>query len=78
MVRLTEAGHFRAQAALIRREALLASWLAPLDLDERTALAAIADKLLGRRVRDRRDLYRICRLCDFASCPNCPVAEAVR
>jgi DNA-binding MarR family transcriptional regulator len=78
MVRLAEAGYASAQFVLTRSEALLGLWIAPLDLDERTASAAIAEKLLGRPIPDRHVSYRICRMCDFASWPSCPVREAVR
>jgi len=76
-LRLTPRGSELAADVLRRRadalEAALARAFTPA---ERQVLGAMLARLLAALTGDADDLYRICRLCDFAACPACPVAEA--
>jgi DNA-binding MarR family transcriptional regulator len=75
---LTPRGRRAARRVLSRREANLQSTLALLTDDQRAALTAIAERVLG----DREDERRVCRLCDLAACERrrgrCPMAPATR
>lgn len=77
-VRLTDTGRARADHVLVARNAALQVACAALSSNERAALEAVCEKMLASLVADRVDLYRTCRLCDFAACSACPVAEAAR
>lgn len=70
---LTPAGVAAARDVLRAREEILADLLAPLDAEQREQLAGIARTLLRHEVTDRRSLAYLCRLCDRAHCPACPV-----
>lgn len=77
-VRLTETGAALVETTLERREAALRQALeGAFDPAERRVFETLSEKLLGSLTASRNDLYRICRLCDFAACPDCPVAEAI-
>ncbi len=74
---LTDAGRVAAERALDARarylETVLEQALTP---EERGTLESLLDKLLRTLGQDRHDLWRICRLCDFEACPDCPVDQA--
>ncbi|MEV4201902.1 MarR family winged helix-turn-helix transcriptional regulator [Micromonospora globbae] len=75
---LTPAGVAAARDVLRAREEVLADLLAPLDAEQREQLAGIARTLLRHEVTDRRSLAYLCRLCDRAHCPACPVHAGLR
>ncbi|HEX2806036.1 MAG TPA: MarR family winged helix-turn-helix transcriptional regulator [Kineosporiaceae bacterium] len=77
-VRLTAAGDDQAQTVLRRRAALLEDSLAALSKTEREQLAVILEKILSRLTADRAQAERVCRLCDYSSCPqeSCPVDQS--
>ena len=77
-LRLTGEGAAHANELLRKRNAsLLRLMNEALDPAEQQTLSRLAEKLLHVMTGDRDDLYRICRLCDFEACPDCPVAAAV-
>ncbi|TYB66020.1 winged helix-turn-helix transcriptional regulator [Nonomuraea sp. PA05] len=77
-LRLTPEGERVAVAALEARQAALGRLVGRLSGEQRKQLAAIAAELLGPEARDDVRLAQLCRLCDRASCPRCPVYEGWR
>ena len=76
-LRLTAKGCGIVDQILAGREAALVEVLSRhLNAADRDALADIASRLLAALTIGGPDLDRICRLCDFASCADCPVAES--
>jgi MarR family transcriptional repressor of emrRAB len=73
---LTPAGQAVVDELLLRRRAALEDLLAPLSAAERESLERLLEKLLAARTHDRRDLERLCRLCERRVCKRCPVAAA--
>jgi DNA-binding MarR family transcriptional regulator len=74
---LTPAGNANCAAVLAVRHERIARALEVLDPDEREILGRITEKLLNGLVNDLDQGYSVCRLCDPASCTNCPVADAL-
>ncbi|WP_434652252.1 MarR family transcriptional regulator [Pseudomonas sp. R3-56] len=74
---LTTAGNANCAAVLAVRHERIARALEVLDPDEREILGRITEKLLNGLVNDLDQGYSVCRLCDPASCTNCPVADAL-
>jgi MarR family transcriptional regulator, negative regulator of the multidrug operon emrRAB len=72
---LTSAGTRRARRTLEARADAVSALLAALDEDERRALVAIAEKVLVTATTSRPTAEHLCRLCDFAMCPEevCPI-----
>ncbi|MFI6262694.1 MarR family winged helix-turn-helix transcriptional regulator [Micromonospora sp. NPDC051006] len=70
---LTPQGADAAARVLQAREEVLTALLAPLTAEQRGQLAEIARTLLRDEVSDERTLAYLCRLCDRARCPACPV-----
>jgi DNA-binding MarR family transcriptional regulator len=79
-VTLTEAGRARARAVLDGRAEVLDRALATLTRDERRALTGLLERLLPALVESDQHAERICRLCDWAVCPDeaCPVTHGGR
>jgi MarR family transcriptional regulator, negative regulator of the multidrug operon emrRAB len=72
-----EAEALTIQAA--RRGHLLAPLTSALNPQEREALAGYLEKLLASLTGgDIERAYRICRLCDYRACVDCPVAVAAQ
>ncbi|WGF89104.1 MarR family winged helix-turn-helix transcriptional regulator [Marinivivus vitaminiproducens] len=76
-LRLTEAGDRSSALILDARRTRLARALAALEPGERRTLGRLAEKLLASFIRDVDHAYATCRLCDSASCPDCPVDAAL-
>lgn len=74
---LTCEGNTSCAALLAVRHERIARALEVLDPDEREILGRITEKLLRSVVQDLDQAYSVCRLCDPASCTNCPVTDAV-
>ncbi|WP_458098166.1 MarR family winged helix-turn-helix transcriptional regulator [Roseomonas sp. WA12] len=74
---LTRDGERRCDAILLARRGSMTRALGTLNEAERTALGGLAEKLLAGLVRCPDDAYTVCRLCDTAACPNCPVERAL-
>jgi DNA-binding MarR family transcriptional regulator len=77
-LRLTPEGEGVLDELLHARRAALADLLEPLTPSERDQLSGLLEKLLAARTGDRRDLERLCRLCEWRICTQCPVAGALR
>ncbi|UEX77642.1 MarR family winged helix-turn-helix transcriptional regulator [Sediminicurvatus halobius] len=76
---LTRRGVARRRAILKGRAEILTRALGPLSEEDRAALTAHLETILGAFTRDRRHADHICRLCDEDVCPHerCPVERAV-
>ncbi|PWR10643.1 transcriptional regulator [Micromonospora acroterricola] len=70
---LTTEGTAAAARILHARQEALTALLAPLTSEQRRHLEDIARTLLHDEVTDDRSLAHLCRLCDRARCPRCPV-----
>ncbi|WP_129790750.1 MarR family winged helix-turn-helix transcriptional regulator [Sphingosinicella sp. CPCC 101087] len=77
-LRLTPQGERLANERLRKRSASLASVMSDaLSPAEQRVFSRLAEKMLLSLTGSRDDLYRICRLCNFEVCDDCPVAAAV-
>lgn len=78
-VHVTARGLRVVKASLAGRQSVLASALEDLTPEEQTRLAELLTKVMYRRVRDERHALQICRLCDYANCPDatCPVGNSM-
>ncbi|MBV9381159.1 MAG: hypothetical protein JOY82_24455 [Streptosporangiaceae bacterium] len=74
-LRLTPEGERAAAAALAARQAVLEEFVDRLSAEQREQIEAIAWALLSPEARSEEQLAELCRLCDRASCPRCPVHE---
>jgi MarR family transcriptional regulator, negative regulator of the multidrug operon emrRAB len=74
-LRLTEAGKRQVKSLLVGRRHALLQALRALDDWERSALTAIADKVLRSLGHSEVECDRRCRLCDDNACPDerCPM-----
>ena len=77
-LRLTPAGEAVLAELLRARRAALAELIEPLTEAEHAQLSDLLEKLLAARTGDRHDLERLCRLCEWRICDECPVAGALR
>jgi MarR family transcriptional regulator, negative regulator of the multidrug operon emrRAB len=77
-LRLTPEGEGVLEEMLGARRAALAELLDPLTPAERDRLSGLLEKLLAARTDERADLERLCRLCEWRICDECPVAGALR
>jgi DNA-binding MarR family transcriptional regulator len=77
-LRLTEQGERMASTILAAREAALDQLIDRLSPEQRGHLVAIAGELLGAEARSEQLLATLCRLCDRASCSECPAYEGWR
>jgi len=77
-VTLTAAGRARAEAVLEERADVLDRALAALTDAERATLTELLERLLAGLVTGVAHADRVCRLCDYATCPeaDCPVGLA--
>lgn len=78
-IHCTPEGRRTARLALSLRQAALRDLSAGLGRRDVAALRSLAKKLLSRLPHDRRDAWRICRLCDHGVCSgsDCPVGTAI-
>lgn len=72
-LRLTPAGERQAEAALAARRTVLRALVDRLTERQREHLLDLADALLGPEARSDQLLAHLCRQCDRAACPTCPV-----
>jgi MarR family transcriptional repressor of emrRAB len=75
---VTPAGRRVVTKLLAARNTALAAMLDPLEPEEQRQLTPLLEKLLAARTHDRRQLERLCRLCQRRVCEQCPVAGALR
>jgi DNA-binding MarR family transcriptional regulator len=78
-LRLTPAGEAAAKTVLRTRHAALRRALQTLTPREQQQLGRLVGKVLGGLVHDEAEALAVCRVCDYASCPDavCPVARAL-
>ncbi len=74
---LTDRGQDINVAVLDRRGGVLASKLAILSDNERSALSEIVSKLLRSLLESPEHALQICRLCDDEACKDCPVEAEI-
>ncbi|TGP21592.1 MULTISPECIES: MarR family transcriptional regulator [unclassified Mesorhizobium] len=72
-LRLTPLGETTCNAILSARQSGLASALAVLDPQELQEFGKLAAKVLRGLVGNEDQAYRICRLCNYIACLDCPV-----
>lgn len=78
-LRLTPAGAGAAKAILRKRGAALTRALAALSPREQQQLGRLVAKALAALVEDEAHALAVCRVCDYAACPDedCPVARSL-
>ncbi|WP_225411196.1 MarR family winged helix-turn-helix transcriptional regulator [Stigmatella hybrida] len=72
---LTRRGRGFAEAATERRAEALARALHVLDPGEQELLGRLVSKLLEQSVPRASMTVKVCRLCDYAACVECPFEE---
>lgn len=70
---LTGTGEVASREILASRDLVIAEGLSILNPDELRILSDIAERVLRDRLENLEHSYRICRLCCYAGCTNCPV-----
>jgi DNA-binding MarR family transcriptional regulator len=70
---LTPAGKVASDEVLASRDEVIAVGLSILDADELKILCDIAERVLRDRLENLEHSYRICRLCCYEGCANCPI-----
>lgn len=72
---LTSLGKTASDEVLASRDEVLAEGLSVLDAAEMKILCDIAERVLRSRLENLAQSYRICRLCCYEGCTNCPVDD---
>ena len=67
------AGGSRYRAGLVPRDEVIAEGLSILKPDELKILCDMAERVLRDRLENLEHSYRICRLCCYEGCTNCPI-----
>lgn len=75
---LTRAGKTVSDDVLNSRDQVIAEGLAVLTHDEIRVLGQISARVLRARLESLEHSYRVCRLCCYEGCPNCPVDAELR
>lgn len=76
---LTPEGEVASQKVLESRDEIIAEGLSMLSAKEMQFLTRIAERALKARLDSLEQSYRICRLCYYDACQDCPVdAELIR
>lgn len=70
---LTPTGEIASDRILASRDQVIAEGLSILDPDELIILCRIAERVLHHRLESLEQAYRICRLCCYEGCINCPI-----
>ena len=70
---LTLTGKVASDEVLASRDQVIAEGLSILNPDELKTLSDIAERVLRNRLENLEQSYRICRLCCYEGCTNCPV-----
>ena len=70
---LTSAGQTASAAVLAARDEVIAEGLSILNKGEMKFLADIAERVLRARLENLEHSYRICRLCCYEGCTDCPI-----
>lgn len=72
---LTRRGREFVEAAAERRAEALARALHVLDPKERESLGGLLSKLLARSIPRASTALKVCLLCDYSACVECPLGE---
>ena len=75
---LTEAGKTVSVDVLNSRDRVIAEGLAVLTHEEVRFLGDISARVLRARLESLEHSYRVCRLCCYEGCPNCPIDAELR
>jgi len=70
---LTARGKVASDQILASRDRVIAEGLSILDPDELKVLCRIAERVLRNRLESLEQAYRVCRLCCYEGCTNCPI-----
>lgn len=70
---LTPAGEVASDEVLASRDQVIAEGLSILNPNELKILCDIAERVLRNRLENLEHSYRICRLCCYEGCTNCPI-----
>lgn len=70
---LTAKGKVASGEVLASRDQVIAEGLSILDPGELEILCNIAERVLRNRLENLEQSYRICRLCCYEGCTNCPI-----
>ena len=60
------------------RDQTIAEGLSSLSNEELATLTAISERVLRARLKSPEQMYRICRLCGYATCADCPIDAELR
>lgn len=72
---LTTTGEVASKEVLASRDRVIAEGLSILSQDEIRTLGDIAERVLRDRLENLEHSYRICRLCCYKGCTNCPIDD---
>lgn len=72
---LTPNGRAASAAIIARRDSAVIRGLTALSPEEQGMMGALAAKMLRAMLRDEAHAYRVCRLCHFDRCLDCPVSD---
>ena len=70
---LTPTGKIASDEVLASRDEVIAEGLSILKPDELKILCDMAERVLRDRLENLEHSYRICRLCCYEGCTNCPI-----
>lgn len=70
---LTPTGKVASDDVLTSRDNVIAEGLSILNPDEMKILSDIAERVLRDRLENYEHSHRICRLCCYEGCKNCPI-----
>jgi len=72
---LTPTGETASDGVLAARDQVIAEGLSILNPTEMKVLSDIAERVLRARLESLDQSYRICRLCCYEGCTNCPIDD---
>lgn len=75
---LTPAGKIASDEVLASRDEVIAEGLSILEPQDLKILCDIAERVLRNRLESLEQSYRICRLCCYEGCTNCPIDAELR
>src|SRR3546814_669637 len=75
---LTAAGQTVCVEVLNARDQILAEGLSVLSNEELVMLGALSERVLRARLQGFEHAYRLCRLCCYDACDDCPIAAELR
>ena len=75
---LTSVGKTASEGVLAARDQVIAEGLSVLNAAEMKFLCDLAERVLRSRLENLEQSYRICRLCCYEGCTNCPIDDELR